>query len=555
LKISSAPDRDNRCGLYERCEARRVAPTVHTGRAANQGDTVNRLSAIALLLASSCSAQDKGDLDLASQFGADDGKADAAKSTKLVDNLAPDAKVVGTFDPRVRVYGYIVEAKRGAKLRISLAATAGADSEDVAKDGPLDTIMQVYGPFESVKKPGALLVAHDDDGDSLVPAPIDFEVTDDARYLIAFSSWQDTGVGAYEVSLGCTGTDLQCSRPDWMRPCTAGTLYIQGGRVDNDTTWDTCDIVLLEPTTVAATKTLTVRPGVVVKGNFLGAPPFGNVRLIVDGTLQAAGTPEHPIAFTSLKDGWGGIALRGPSNSLSNAYVEKAATAIDVAGSTTLSDLVIEGRPSGNTVTVGVRAGQNTELSFTRSVVKGFSTGLVLGNSRHIEVSHAIVRGNGTGIMIEGQNAAQSCGNPPPAPQVWRDPVITQTDVVDNGDNGITIWGSDILVQVSRSNILRNGNHGLMVHGSMLHPMSFLRENNIHSNKNPNGWDVNTLHRNGTLDLSSNYWVDISDPELSANWRSQCSGQIAFTGFSPTPYSAGPRLDSLTEFVKRAAQP
>ena len=85
-----------------------------------------------------------------------------------------------------------------------------------------------------------------------------------------------------------------------------------------------------------------------------------------------------------------------------------------------------------------------------------------------------------------------------------------------------------------------------------LAPESFFRENNVYGNNGDAGQEVNTVHREGTIDISENYWKEISDPELSANWNRPCNGAIIFTGFAPTLIrDAGPRnQDTLAPGVK-----
>src|SRR5262245_32468595 len=146
LATRSAPDDVHLLVSSRRCEGTAVAL-----RARNEKETVMVVRFIAgaglfsMFALVGCGARDA--YDLAGAFGADSGKADAAKSTKLVDNIALDSTVQGTFDPRVRVYGYVFEAKRGAKLKASLTATAGSDANGVTAGAALDTYMAVYGPY------------------------------------------------------------------------------------------------------------------------------------------------------------------------------------------------------------------------------------------------------------------------------------------------------------------------------------------------------------------------------------------------------------------------
>ena len=499
------------------------------------------------------------DYDLAGAFGADEGKADAAKSTKLVDKIALDSSVQGTFDPRVRVYGYVLEAKRGAKLVAKLAASAGADANGPAEGAALDTFLAVYGPYTSVQQPGPKLRESDDVGASTAAGPVELPVEQDGKYLIAFTSFEDTGKGKYELTLDCNGTDLQCLRPAWDAPCKPGTVYIQGATIDADTTWDACETVLLENATVAEGKTLTIKPGVNVKGNFIGSAPFGSVMLVVNGTLQAAGTPEHPVAFTAYKDGfgWGGLNLVGPSHSISHAYIEKANVAVTLGNgsSGTLTDVVLEGTTLQNMMPLaGVSGGASARATFDRALVKGFQTGLHLQNSEFIHVEDSVVRANRIGVQVDGASPSTSCSSNPPAPATWRDPVFLHSDIVGNVGGGVRINGSDVLIQISSSNILKNGGFGVQILGQNLNPMSFIRGNNIHGNGAAGAPQVQSNHwaSGGVLDISGNFWNAVSDPELSASWRMACNGSRTSTGFSPTSIpTAGPRVEKLTEPVKQ----
>ncbi|MEZ4387734.1 MAG: FlgD immunoglobulin-like domain containing protein [Candidatus Krumholzibacteriia bacterium] len=72
-----------------------------------------------------------------------------------------------------------------------------------------------------------------------------------------------------------------------------------GGVVDQDTTWDAAAIDVVDDVTVTAGATLTIAAGAVVR--FGG---FHQLR-ILDGDLQAVGTPDQPIMLTSAEpDAW-----------------------------------------------------------------------------------------------------------------------------------------------------------------------------------------------------------------------------------------------------------
>jgi len=117
----------------------------------------------------------------------------------------------------------------------------------------------------------------------------------------------------------------------------------------------------------------------------------------------------------------------------------------------------------------------------------------------------------------------------------------------------VLVYGSDVLVQISKSNIVGNKYGGVEIQGGTINAQSYFRQNNVFDNgAQNNNWDVRTYHSAGTLDISGNYWKDISDPELSANWQRVCGqGAITFTGFSPVLIAdAGPRKETLIPPVK-----
>jgi hypothetical protein len=515
--------------------------------------TFSTLTSVSLLLlVGACTAPDPGENTSSSDQDLSE------KNAKIVDSISPTATVTGTFDPRVRVYGYVVAAKAGAKITARLDASAGADARRQDPNDPLDTQITINGPYTSRTKTGRRIVQTDDTDDGNVAAPpASFTAERDGNYLVSFTAFEDTGAGNYKLGLTCEGTDFQCQRANFDRKCTAGQLFVQGAKIEGNVTWDQCDVTLLESATVTAGSTLTIKPGVMVKGNFLGTGGFGTVALNVEGLLQAAGTKDNPVAFTSLKAdrGWGGIVIKSPANSLSNVVIEKANVGVQVVtgGSVDVKDAVIQGVTlQGQQPSAGIMTGTDVEASFTRALVKGFGTGLLLQSSQRMTVQDSVIRENGTGVRVEGANPLTQCWAPAP-PARWRDPIITNSDIVENAQYGVLVYGSDVLVQISKSNIVGNKYGGVEIQGGTINAQSYFRQNNVFDNgAQNNNWDVRTYHSAGTLDISGNYWKDISDPELSANWQRVCGqGAITFTGFSPVLIAdAGPRKETLIPPVK-----
>ena len=108
----------------------------------------------------------------------------------------------------------------------------------------------------------------------------------------------------FAIDVACDGTDFQCRRPIEALPCAEGTEYIVGGGPVGTTTWDRCNYVLLENTVVEPEAILTINPGVTVKGNYLDdGNPGGSVHFEVQGTLQAVGTEDAPVAVLFNADG------------------------------------------------------------------------------------------------------------------------------------------------------------------------------------------------------------------------------------------------------------
>ena len=93
--------------------------------------------------------------------------------------------------------------------------------------------------------------------------------------------------------------------PFWPIPAARSQTAVSG-RIEEDTTWALVGspFVLIGQVVVAAGVTLTIEPGVQVRGT-------AGSSLVVEGTLRAVGTPEQRIIFTSDsgQQDWIGIHL------------------------------------------------------------------------------------------------------------------------------------------------------------------------------------------------------------------------------------------------------
>ncbi len=583
------------------------------------------------------------------EFVITDGKTDQGSAAKIIRDVDLDSKVTGQFDDH-RTYGMTFSAKAGAVLRFAVTATAGKDSVDLPQGAALDTVLAVYGPLKDGQR-GRRLLSADDDGTGTGAKLPEFHVAEDGEYLFVLSTWNDPGHGQYTLDLACDGTAFQCRRPVANLPCDPKTRYIVGGQKIGTETWNECKVVLLEKTEVAADSLLTINPGVTVQGNFLdsGSGPYGTVALDVKGTLQAVGTKEAPVVFTAVKDGWVGVILEGPSSTMSNVFVEKAQMGVQVIGAgATLEDIVVsksytglqfEGQSgrasrvrldqvrdgvaifgsavvedsvisssSANGVGIGVYP-PSTASVFRRAIVSGFQYGVAVTSSE-LAVEDSTIVNNVRGVSISGATTGvhpqyPACDPIPYAsgtpgvsiapPSSWgRDPSFLRTDILDNKEFAVRVDSPELVV-IDQCNVRNNG-AGILLATDSLHPASRIVHSNIFGNGGP---QVESHHTNGTLDISGNYWAQISDPELSASWRMthsasrECSFWVGdwnifnqlsaegrygsyvcpsrnvnvtcsyqqtqtwnspytFTGFSPTELKAGPELTSCTEDVKQA---
>jgi hypothetical protein len=576
-------------------------------------------------------------------------KSDMVSRAHLLGDIDLNSHVDGRFNDRVRVYGFTFEAKAGATVTIDVAATAGGQSSDTTPGAALDVVSAVYGPMDG-DRPGPRVVYAD--GAQLAPLAL----ASDGKYLLVFSTWNDPGLGPYTVNVGCAGTDFQCRRPLHASACNPTTRYIQGREIIATETWSQCKVVLLERTVVQKGAVLTISPGVTVQGNYLGTGDYGTVALEVDGTLQAVGTPDAPINFTALTKGWQGLVLNGPSNTLKNVFIDKAQKGVEVhgAGNTFVdldvsvadTGLEIGAESDGNSITRvkvsqvrdGISLAGSADIvdsillgsgcladacaargsgvwgrpgskrsTFHRALISGFWQGLDL-TSTELEVLDSTIVNNRRGVHITGDNAgvhppytcpaAPAPVTPPyrPAPPVhWgRDPVFVRTDIIKSTEYAVRIEAPELLV-IEDSNV-RDNAQGILVDADSLAPMSHISRSNVFNN---GALQVDSRHVNGVLDISGNYWAQISDPALSASWSvthtqalagvcstnytSGCTwngnsylcgayacdrnaqncrasttaswtGQISFTGFSPVALKAGPDTASCTEQVNQERQ-
>ncbi len=115
-------------------------------------------------------------------------------------------------------------------------------------------------------------------------------------------------LAASALVLGCGAGQTETPPPDE----TPTTLEV-GGELSADTTWAKGTTVILKENTFVMSGTLTIEPGVTVKGN-----PGAALVVTQNAKLRAIGTAAEPITFTANKDpgtrargDWSGLVLLG----------------------------------------------------------------------------------------------------------------------------------------------------------------------------------------------------------------------------------------------------
>lgn len=520
---------------------------------------------LAVAMSVACATEGGPDADLAADLANGD-------SGRIVEGLTAQLTVVGQIERSVDTYGFVVEAGQGAVLTVTLGT--------IADEVPCDTIVQVWGPYEAPSSAGALL-GHSDDGvdealcsasqDGVGAPPLTVAVPRDGRYLIAFSSRNEVLGLPYRLNVSCEGSSDQC-RPDvaeelcsasqdWSDQCRHETMVVLTPEIDRDTHWDSCEVILGNSLTVTEGAALSVAPGVRISSEFSGDAPFGDVNLIVEGTLNAEGSEEFPVVFHNRHHnlGWVGLVLNGTGNTLSHTRVSGARIGVqlNVGAEATLSDSIIQGGiVDGAPGVAGVRAAQDVEAEFVRALVRGFERGLWLENARFLFVEDSVIRENGIGVRIDGTAPVSTCdpsdADLPPI-EDFVDPVIRHSDIIENEDQGILLNGSDCLIQLEHTNVIANGT-GIEVRGVGLHPDSFMRQNNIFMNDGSwQGHQLISYHQAGPMDISENFWGDLSDQELEGCWNSICEaqgGELVVGSVARSPFGdAGPRAENITRTV------
>lgn len=265
---------------------------------------------------------------------------------------------------------------------------------------------------------------------------------------------------------------------------------------------------------------------VYVEGARLGIEVSGGRNSFVHLNINSC---EAGIRFnpTSLDNLVRGIRIGQVRNGIEILGAERSANESSDPTAVEIYDSIILGLGQDGGVGISGRLAERSVLH--GSLISRFQTGLHLDRTR-LEVYDATISQNARGVTVTGDNAGvtpqRACPampaytppppRPPAPPARWYpDPVFVRCDIVDNAEWGIKVLAPELLV-VEHCNVRGNG-AGIVVEADGLHEDSRIRESNLFGN-GESGVQVEAFHRFGVLDLTDNYWAQVSDPALSASW-------------------------------------
>ncbi|HEY9062580.1 MAG TPA: right-handed parallel beta-helix repeat-containing protein, partial [Pseudobacteroides sp.] len=202
----------------------------------------------------------------------------------------------------------------------------------------------------------------------------------------------------------------------WSNEVSKTTLVSTNasGTINQNTTWTAANspYILQGSITISAGVTLTVEPGVVIKSN------NNRHTISVQGKLNAIGTAESPIVFTSMKDSayggsgvtgsssdyWDGISISG-TGELVGDYVKirygaaysNNNSALNVSGKLTLTNSEI-----ANSYCYGVYFNPTTDVSIKHSRIENSKqTGIYVYNTTTgaMTIENNTITGNGSSAI------------------------------------------------------------------------------------------------------------------------------------------------------------
>lgn len=283
---------------------------------------------------------------------------------------------------------------------------------------------------------------------------------------------------------------------------SAGFSY-DNGIVSEDVTWRG-NVVINGSLTIASQATVRIEPGTRVQ--VISASKHQLSRLVVMGRIQALGSADSPVLFTSGNARWGGILLLSSmkKNHFEHCRIEKAELGIEARfSSVTTSKTQVSHAKTGfalydsvassssDTITKCVTAYSSTasEVEMKNSTVTDNQDAVILVNSSAVITGSVISKNNNRGISINksrltmlsstlsgngvgfesqsGEGEIRLCrfwGNRVAGLKLADSPLkISRSQILDNVGDGIslqdartTLWGN-VLYGNGHSNLSYSG--------------------------------------------------------------------------------------------------
>lgn len=309
---------------------------------------------------------------------------------------------------------------------------------------------------------------------------------------VRFNYW-GSNLGPYHPSLNPTGAgDPVSDRVDFIPwTTTSGTLPIKNvsGSIVGATTWSADTVyVVTASVTIPNGSTLTLEPGTIVK--------FATGQsMSVNGLMEAVGTPDAFVVFTSLRDdtfggdsnGDGEATVPAPGN-WSNLYISSPSGSV---GSTLRYAVVRFG--SNQALYLNGRLSDDRLSHVFATNHSG--TGVLHGNNRPLTIHRSVIGAN-SGFGLQHSNSSNA-------------PLVIDSSAVDgNGTNGVNGSGN-FLLTIKNSQFRQNGTHGIYWSNGRLDTlMNSVFEFNtqvgayIDNSNSPHLIVGNTFSQNGTQGLA-----------------------------------------------------